>query len=370
MLQKVFTAFGLTENTGKAVPFGSGLINHTWKITNGSKAFILQRINNQVFKNPGAIAYNIAITASYLQQLYPGYLFVMPVKSVYKEDIFFDEAHGYFRLSPFIENSHTIDVVTEPGQAFEAARQFGKFTKLLAGFDVSKLKITLPDFHNLSLRYQQFEDALLNGNATRIKQSQELINAMVASKYIVDVYEKIKPDPAFKLRATHHDTKISNVLFDENNKGLCVIDLDTLMPGYFISDAGDMLRTYLSPVSEEEEDFKKIAIRDDYFVAIAEGYLGQLKDELSAEEKNHFVYAGKFLIYMQAIRFITDHLNNDIYYGAKYEGQNFVRAGNQLNLLQKLIDKEDSLQELITNISVSPVNVNKYVETRNKKPSH
>ena len=353
MLQKVFTAFGLNEAFDKAVTFGSGLINHTWKIKNGNNTFILQRINDQIFKDPGAIAYNIEITARYLRQHYPDYLFVMPVKSIYKEDIFFDEEHGYFRLSPFVENSHTIDVVKEPLEAYEAAAQFGKFTKLLAGFDATQLKITLVDFHNLTLRYQQFELALLNGNADRIKQSAKLIDTILANKSIAAIFEKIKFNTNFKIRVTHHDTKISNVLFDDNNKGLCVIDLDTLMPGYFISDVGDMLRTYLSPVSEEEKDFSKIVIRDNYFAAIAEGYLCQLKDELSTEEKNHFVYAGKFMIYMQAIRFLTDYINNDIYYGSKYEGQNFVRAGNQLTLLQKLIDKEDKLQKIVTNFNAA-----------------
>jgi len=353
MLQSVFKAFGLTENSNAAVPFGSGLINNTWKVTGKGNTYILQRINDQIFKDPEAIAFNVNLTATYLQQQCPGYLFVTPIKSIYNKVIFFDSDYGYFRLSPFIEGSHTIDVVQAPSLAFEAASQFGKFTKLLAGFDAAALKITLPDFHNLTLRYHQFKQALLNGNPTRIKESQELIHAIIANKAIVDVFEKIKLSPHFRLRVTHHDTKISNVLFDENNKGLCVIDLDTLMPGYFISDAGDMMRTYLSPVSEEEKDFSAIEIRDDYFMAIAKGYLGQLMNELSEEEKNHFVYAGKFMIYMQAMRFLTDYINNDVYYGSKYEGQNFVRAGNQLTLLQKLMQKEMQLQQLIKNFLVS-----------------
>lgn len=347
MLQNVFNAYGLTGDTDKAVPYGSGLINHTWKINNKAKFYILQRINQQVFKKPDAIAYNINLTASYLHHYYPHYLFVMPVKSVYEEDIFFDKDNGYFRLSPFVENSHTIDVVEQPEQAYEAANQFGLFTKLLADFDVTQLKITLPDFHNISLRYQQFKDALLNGNKTRIKQSEKLIKAIIANKIIVDIFEKIKCSPEFKIRATHHDTKISNVLFDENNKGLCVIDLDTLMPGYFISDVGDMLRTYLTPVSEEEKDFSKIEIRVDYFKAIADGYLREMGDELSDTEKKHFVYAGKFLIYMQALRFLTDYLTDDVYYGSKYEGHNLVRAKNQMVLLERFIEKEDTLKKMI-----------------------
>jgi len=126
-----------------------------------------------------------------------------------------------------------------------------------------------------------------------------------------------------------------------------VIDLDTVMPGYFISDFGDMMRTYLSPVSEEEKDLSKIEIREDYFKAIAEGYLSEMGNELSSAEKKYLVYAGKFMVYMQALRFLTDHLNNDIYYGAKYEGHNFIRATNQVSLLKKIIDKEKILQEII-----------------------
>jgi hypothetical protein len=139
------------------------------------------------------------------------------------------------------------------------------------------------------------------------------------------------------------------VLFDANHKGLCVIDLDTVMPGYFISDIGDMMRTYLSPANEEEKDFSKIEIRQEYFESIWKGYMSEMKDELNREEKSHFIYAGEFMIYMQALRFLTDHLNNDVYYGARYEGQNFVRAGNQMQLLKKLMEKEKILSALIEN---------------------
>ena len=142
------------------------------------------------------------------------------------------------------------------------------------------------------------------------------------------------------------------MLFDENDKGLCVIDLDTLMPGYFISDLGDMLRTYLSPVSEEEKDYSKIEIRNEYFVSIVKGYLGELNDELTPEEKEHFIYSGKFMIYMQGLRFLTDYINNDIYYGAKYEDHNLIRTGNQFTLLQKLTEKEDELQQHVSSIAL------------------
>lgn len=359
MLEAVFKAFNIKASTSAAIPFGSGLINHTWKIAAEDGTYILQRINQEVFKCPNAIVHNISITGRYLQNHYPGYLFVKPIRSVYNEDIYFDkETNGYFRLCPFIENSHTTDVVKKPQQAHEAAKQFGRFTRLLGGFDVQQLKITLPDFHNLSLRYQQFEEAMEKGNAARIQNSEVLIKLIKANKQIVVSFEEIKTNSRFRLRATHHDTKISNVLFDDNDKGMCVIDLDTLMPGYFISDVGDMLRTYLSPFSEEEKDFSKVEIREDYFLAILHAYLGELEDELSDEEKKHFVYAGKFMIYMQALRFLTDYLNDDVYYGSKYEGHNFVRAGNQLMLLKKLIDKEDKLNNFVSSFSTNLITAN------------
>jgi hypothetical protein len=133
------------------------------------------------------------------------------------------------------------------------------------------------------------------------------------------------------------------VLFDKNGKGMCVIDLDTVMPGYFISDVGDMMRTYLCPVSEEEKDLDKIGIRRDFYQAIVEGYRSKMHQHLTSTENKYFFYAGAFMIYMQALRFLTDHLNNDRYYGAAYPGHNFVRAQNQLVLLQRLKDVQKVL---------------------------
>src|SRR4030095_7819983 len=229
---------------------------------------------------------------------------------------------------------HTIDVVNSPSQAYEAAKQFGRFTNLLSAFPVEDLRITLPDFHNLPLRYSQFETAINEGNKERIQEASTLIDFLKNQYEIVTTSEQISSDPDFKKRVTHHDSKISNVLFDDNDHGLCVIDLDTVMPGYFISDFGDMMRTYLSPVSEEEKDLSKIEIREDYFKAIARGYLDEMANELTPVEKKYLVYAGKFMIYMQALRFLTDFLNNDTYYGAKYKGHNFIRANNQVCLLK------------------------------------
>jgi len=334
-MRNILTQYGFDDADCVVRPFGNGLINHTWIVEASGQRFILQKINQEVFTSPEAIAFNIHLVADHLEKNYPDYLFVVPLQTVGGQNMFASN-EGYFRLFPFVEGSHTIDVPEKASQAYEAAKQFAGFTKRLSTLDPNRLKITLPDFHNLTLRYQQFELAINYGDASRIKYSKDLIDFIIEHKKISGEFEFNRPD--LKIRCIHHDTKISNVLFDEKDKGLCVIDLDTVMPGYFTSDAGDMMRTYLSPVSEEEADFSKIYIRKEFYQAIVTGYLDEMKDELRESEKEHFILAGKFMIYMQAIRFLTDHLNKDIYYGAKYDGQNFVRAGNQLTLLQKLIE--------------------------------
>lgn len=338
MLDTILSAYGVEAK--EIITFGNGLINNTWKIITGDGAFILQRINDAVFKNPDDIANNISKVAAYLKMHSPDYKFVSPIKTRTGEELVYREDEGYFRLFPFVPGSHSKDVAASPAEAYEAATQFGRFTKLLAGISLKDFKITIPGFHDLSLRYRQFNEALQKGNQQKISACQQLIAEVKANAAIVNEYETIIANPQFKLRATHHDTKISNVLFDEAGKALCVIDLDTLMPGYFISDVGDMLRTYLPPVNEEEQDFSKIAVRDGYYHAIVQGYYNEMKDELTVLESNHFFYAGKFMIYMQALRFITDHISDDIYYGAQYPGQNLVRAANQMVLLQRLIEKQ------------------------------
>lgn len=332
-------------------PYGSGLINHTW-LVKASDDYILQRINHDVFKHPWHIADNIDLIAAYLKKNHPDYLFVAPVKTTDEKSMVHDAELGYFRMFPFVKDSYVHNVLQSPGEAYEAAAQFGGFTKLLSGLAVEELKITLPNFHNLVQRFHQFMCVCTYGNAQRIAQAAEEIRFLRTQEHIVTIYSTIVSSSNFRLRPTHHDTKISNVLFDAEGNGLCVIDLDTVMPGFFISDVGDMMRTYLSPVSEEEKDFSKITVREEYFEAIVEGYLSKMADELTEEELRHFVYAGKFMIYMQAIRFLADYFNNDAYYGARYKEHNYVRAKNQITLLKCLLEKEQLFNHFIKKAAV------------------
>lgn len=344
MVKSILPAFGLTADLSEVETFGSGLINHTWKITSAGRSYILQRVNQDVFKKPADIAHNITLITAYLKQHHPEYNFVAPIVSVDGEEMVHEVEHGYYRLFPFVDGSHSRDTVETPGQAFEAASQFGRFTRLLSGIDASLLKITIPFFHDLDLRYQQFMQAIQKGNRQRLEEADKLVKKLISHADIVTEFNQIRRSPEFKLRVTHHDTKISNVLFNESGKGICVIDLDTVMPGYFISDVGDMMRTYLSPVSEEEEQVDKITVRPEFYHAIVNGYRQEMQDELTPAEKNYFFYSGCFMIYMQALRFLTDYLNNDQYYGARYPRHNFIRARNQAVLLERLLELKEALE--------------------------
>ena len=347
ILNTVLEDFGLLSDTISLSPVSEGLINNTWKVDINGQSYILQRVNNNVFKNPEDIASNLELISSWLKKNKTKYFFTEPLQSLSGKTLMHYEGEGYFRAFPFVNNSHTYAVVKTADQAYEAAKQFGRFTAVLKSFDSSKLKITIPHFHNLLLRYQQFSEAEKKATAERLTQSHEVIQKCKAFNYIAKEYEQIKLNPAFKTRVTHHDTKISNVLFDENNKGICVIDLDTVMPGFFISDVGDMMRTYLCPVSEEETDLGKIIIRKDFYAAVVKGYAEEMKNELTETEKKYFFYSGTFIIYMQALRFLTDYLNNDVYYGSKYPSHNLNRAKNQIALLEQLLANKSELENSI-----------------------
>jgi Ser/Thr protein kinase RdoA (MazF antagonist) len=342
MLTDILNSFGLQSGTYISEKLNSGLINQTWKISTESREYILQQVNKNVFKSPGDIVKNITALDSFLGANFPDYLFVSLLKSPSGEYMVQDGPGEFYRLMPFVKNSKTFTVVTTKQEAYEAAHQFGKFTSLLSDFDISKLSYTLPDFHNLKLRFEQFKQAYRNAAKERLDDAESAIRETFNHQEIVQTYKSIVADRLIPLRVIHHDTKISNVLFDKNHLGICVIDLDTVMPGYFFSDVGDMMRTYLSPANEEEKDFSKISIREGFFQAIMEGYCNEMAPVLTQAEKELFIYSGKFMIYMQAIRFLTDFLNGDIYYSYSYPKHNLVRAQNQFVLLNRYIEAKEN----------------------------
>ncbi len=344
----IIHAFGLNPAEYEMQKFGSGHINNTFLLSGRSgEKYVLQKINTYVFKEPEVIARNQRLAANYLAKHHPGYLFITPIPTVNGEELYHHEEE-YWRMIPFIPDSTTVDQADSPKQAYEAAKQFGKMARYFHGIDLREFKPTIPNFHNLTLRYSAFQEAIRHAKEERKQFAEGLIEQCLRYSDIAVTFETLKTNPQFSDRLMHHDTKINNVLLRKDTfEGICVCDLDTLMPGKIISDLGDMVRTYVCPVSEEERDFSQISVREEYFEALMKGYLSEVGSTLSKTEQEHLFYAGKFMIYMQGIRFLTDYLNGDVYYPIKYPEHNYNRAKNQLVLLERLIEKEEKLQRVI-----------------------
>jgi len=324
---------------------GLGHINETYIAKGNQQSWIVQKLNHRVFTQPEAIEQNIQLCQVYLQEKDPDYLFLAPIrnkKGCYTTKI--DDS--YWRIFPFISEGIAFDTLSDPKQAYEAAKKFGELSKLLHGIPLGNFKETIPQFHDLSLRFKQFEQALTNAPEKLKKAAAQAIDLALAHREIAETFEKLKK--TLPLRVQHHDTKISNVLLHKDTyTGVCVIDLDTLMPGYFLSDLGDMMRTYLCAYDENETDLSKISIREDYFKALMSGYLSEMTEVLSPEEKSAILFAGKFILYMQALRFLSDFLQGNTYYPISYPEQNLIRSLNQFQLLQSIVEKEKNLEQII-----------------------
>lgn len=354
-MEKILNAFGLCNDEFKIKEFGSGHINSTYLLESPSSEFcyILQKININVFKNPYIIAQNIGKTSDFLKKNRPDYLFIHQIQTKNKKDIF-EIDNAFWRLTQFIPNSYSVNTLDNPEMAMDAAKAFGLLAKNLHGMDLDDLQPSIPGFHDLSWRYDQFESSLATAIEERKINAKNEIAFCFANKNLVETYKKIVSDETYPMRMMHHDTKINNVLFDKTtHNSLAVCDLDTLMPGRLISDLGDMVRTSTSSESEESINFDEVKVREEYFEALVKGYIGELKNFLTASEKQSLIFAGPFMIYMQGLRFLTDYLNNDIYYPVKYPEHNLNRAINQRVLLEDYYSKEEKFAKIIENIFLS-----------------
>ncbi len=331
----VLQAFGLKASSVVS-PIGSGHIHQTFLVEGESK-FVLQRININVFKDPGAIAANNRMAADYLAQHHPDYLFPTALLDRAGNELVY-AADGFpWRLYPLIENTITVDFLSTDEEAYEVAVGFGRLTKNLDSIDSKLFKPTLDRFQDLGWRYEQFEEAVANAKPELISQAALQVQQAASFRYLVEEYKSLIASGSLKERIVHNDTKINNILFDRStHKAVCVIDLDTLMPGYFIYDLGDMVRTCVSPVSEEEKDIGKIKFRKEIYDALLKGYLSEMEGALSSQELKAIPFAGKMMTYIMALRFLADYLNGDVYYHTTYPGQNLVRAKNQFRFLEML----------------------------------
>jgi Ser/Thr protein kinase RdoA (MazF antagonist) len=336
VVEQVLQAFGLNAADYTIGRIGTGHINHTYRLT-GHTSYILQRVNKNIFTKPERIASNLRIAADYLRSHAPGYLFLAGIRTPSGEDMVYD-AEGYpWRVFPYIANTITLNRVGTAAEAYNAAAGFALLAKNLSGCDVSLFEPTIERFLDLAWRYEQFETALQHPTQDRLADAADAVQECQRYAWLVEEYTQAIRRGDLPLRILHNDTKINNILFDATTReAVCVIDLDTLMPGYFINDFGDMVRTCVSPVDEEERNVDRIMFRRDVYTALERGYLAHMGDVLHASEKRLLPLAGMMMTYITALRMLTDFLNGNIYYQISYADQNLVRARNQLRLLDVL----------------------------------
>ena len=322
-------------------PLGNGLIHQTYKITFGSghPSIVLQSINRTVFKDPEAILHNYNEVYQFLLRQEQVTKIPAPIKAGESGLLWTDPAGNCWRATAFIEHSYSPMTAPNEESAHTVARSFAGFTASLSDLDTRRLKIIILGFHDLSLRYRQFEESLEKASIERLLKSTHVIAELRQRKFLVDFFEMIRDAENYPVRVMHHDCKISNILFEEStDRVICPVDLDTVMPGKYFSDPGDMIRTMACTVDENSSNWEEIQINPSFYRAILEGYLEGMHNFFSDQEHAHIHHSGLIMIYMQAIRFLSDFLNGDEYYKTSYPEQNLNRALNQLILLEKLED--------------------------------
>jgi Ser/Thr protein kinase RdoA (MazF antagonist) len=255
-----------------------------------------------------------------------------------------DAEGSYWRVYRFIERARTYDAVESPKQAFQAAKAFGQFQKMLVDLPAPHLHSTIPDFHHTPKRFKAFERALAADTAGRAVLAKPEIEFALAHHSMVSLLLDARlPD-----RVTHNDTKFNNVMFDdETGEGICVVDLDTVMPGLALYDFGDMVRTATSPADEDEPDLSKVTMQLPMFEALARGYLSSAGSFLTKAERQHLAFAGKLITFEQGIRFLTDYLSGDTYYKVHREGHNLDRCRTQFKLVESIEQQEEKMDRLV-----------------------
>jgi thiamine kinase-like enzyme len=320
-------------------PLNGGLINHSYKVTSkaNSGAFLLQQINDSVFTDPEKVQRNYELLWKYLKQEHIPFIIPAPKYFIDKSPFYTDRHHHYWRIFEYMPGTVTKTIAENPDQARAVAETFARFSAAFRNFDSSILHITIPKFHDLSHRYKQFTSALHSGNFERLGTAASLVDELKKRERYVSFYEVLTDSQEFPLRVMHHDAKIGNILFDEENGNVvCPVDFDTTMPGYFFSDLGDMIRTMACTFDENSTAFSELAIRKDYYETIVSGYLSIIEYQLTPAEKKYIHYAGIIMLYMQSLRFISDYLVGDKYYKINNPNQNYDRSKNQFTLLQQL----------------------------------
>ena len=341
-LLKIFAAFDIDGDPISISPLGNGLINNTYLALTDKEKYVMQKINTAVFTDPVGVMDNIFAVTEHIKKR--GGVTLDFVKT--KDGGFYsDTEEGFFRLYKFMDNSKSYDVIDAP--LFEkGAEEFGKFQYYLSDFDASLAKETIKDFHNTAARVDRFRRRLTIDEFSRAAECEHLTKRLLELAPLGEAIVKALENGEIPTRVVHNDTKISNVLFTNDGNGLCVIDLDTVMPGSLLYDFGDAIRSGAANEPEWSADFEKVYVREDLYEAFVKGYLKGTNGALTEKEFELLPLSAFICTYELSVRFLDDYLDGGRYFRPKDQKLNLIRAENQLILAEDILSKLDTLKKI------------------------
>ena len=345
----VAAAWGLSPHA-EFEPLGNGLINFTLRVRDDGRERVLQRLNTNVFRTPETVMRNChAVTAHLGRERAAGHyayavLELVPTLAGAPALTLVDAS--WWRMYDYVPDTSTHDVAVDATMAREAARGFGAFARALGSLPTAGVGEVIPGFHDPARRYEDFRRALAADRVGRAAQCYEECRRASTFAEAVAAWRSLTAN-GLPLRIVHNDCKLNNILFDAASRAVCVIDLDTVMPGSPLFDFGDLVRTLVNPVAEDSTEVDRIRVREDVFAAVARGYVEGCGSLLTAVERTSLVFGARVVTGMLALRFLTDYLDGDRYFRIDRPQHNLDRARNQLALYSALGAAEGELQYLL-----------------------
>jgi len=353
--RQVVDRFTLAGEVLGIAPLPGGHINDSYRVDAGGESYLLQRLNPHVFPDAGKVMDNVSrVTGHVAARLRAAgvadwrrrTLALVPARS--GADWVRDGAGVAWRLFGFITGTLARERAERPADALAAGRSFGEFLRLLADYHGAPLAETIPGFHDTAARFERLEQAVRKDARRRVAGARLEIELAMNQRPLADVLPPLLRSGAVPSRIAHNDAKLANVLFDERSgEPLCVVDLDTVMPGSALYDFGDLVRSVTSPTLEDEEDLSRVCVRVPLFEALARGYFEAAGAVLTSGERDLLAFAGRLITLEQAVRFLTDHLEGDRYYRIARPGHNLMRARTQLRLFESLTECQGELKDII-----------------------
>jgi hypothetical protein len=356
-LKEIFGHFATEGTYLSGEPYGSGHIHDTFRIEtreSDKDDYILQRLNNKIFKDIPALQHNIERVTVHLRNK----LLAVPGSNIKRECLILihardgkswiiDEDGNYWRMYIFISNHRSYNIVDSDDKAFEGGKAIGRFQAMLSDMPGEPLNETIPRFHDIANRLAILERTIEANPKGRVESVKWEIDQYLSRGEEMKTILKLGKEGKIPLRTTHNDTKFNNILLDENDKALCVIDLDTVMPGYVHYDFGDAIRTVTNTAAEDEKDLAKIRMDINLFRAYARGYLSETGSTLNPVEKEYLAFAPKLITYTIGVRFLTDFIDGDNYFKIHHEFHNLQRTRAQLKLVMSMEEQYEDMQRII-----------------------